>query len=122
LVVDDEPDTRLLIKRLLEDCNALVRIASSAREALAMIAQEKPDVLVSDIGMPIEDGYSLIRQLRAMPAEADGDLPAIALTAYARTEDRVRSIRAGFQSHVAKPVEPLELITIIASLAQRKGS
>jgi CheY-like chemotaxis protein len=84
------------------------------------IQAARPDVLVSDIGMPNEDGYTLIRQLRALSADQGGEVPAIALTAYARAEDRMRSIRAGFQMHVPKPVEPAELITMIASLAGRK--
>jgi CheY-like chemotaxis protein len=78
-------------------------------------------VLVSDIGMPGEDGYSLIRRVRALGPERGGNVPAVALTAYARAEDRVRSILAGFQMHVAKPVEPAELITMVASLAGRTG-
>jgi CheY-like chemotaxis protein/two-component sensor histidine kinase len=119
LVVDDEPDSRALLQRLLEDCEAKVTTASSAAEALRCVESDRPDVLVSDIGMPGEDGYSLIRQVRAMPAEHGGATPAIALTAYARAEDRVRVLRAGFQHHLSKPVEPAELIAVVVSLAQR---
>ncbi len=84
-----------------------------------MLQAERPDVLVSDIGMPNEDGYTLIRRVRALGAERGGNVPAVALTAYARAEDRMRAIRAGFQMHVPKPVEPAELITMVASLAGR---
>ena len=86
---------------------------------MAMIRSQAPDVLVSDIGMPQEDGYALIRQVRALGTEAGGDVPAVALTAYARAEDRVKAIRAGFQMHVAKPVEGAELLAMVASLAGR---
>jgi signal transduction histidine kinase/ActR/RegA family two-component response regulator len=119
LVVDDEPDARALVSRLLEDSGAQVTTASSAAEALAAVANRPPDVLVSDIGMPTEDGFALIRRLRDLPAEAGGNTPAIALTAYARSEDRQHVIYAGFQMHVCKPVEPTELITMVASLAGR---
>ena len=119
LVVDDEPDVRSLVKRFLEDCEAIVVIAGSADEAFGLVPTERPDVIVSDIGMPGEDGYSLIRRVRALSPEEGGDTPALALTAYARAEDRVRAVMAGFQQHVAKPVEPAELIALVASLAGR---
>jgi CheY-like chemotaxis protein len=119
LVVDDEPDARALVSRLLEDSGAHVTTAASAVEALAAIANHPPDVLVSDIGMPTEDGFALIRRLRDLPPEAGGNTPAIALTAYARSEDRQRVIYAGFQMHVSKPIEPSGLITMVASLAGR---
>jgi CheY-like chemotaxis protein len=118
-VVDDEPDARALVKRLLEDCKAVVRAAASADEAIELIQAEPPDVLVSDIGMPGRDGYAMIRHIRRLEKQNGGGIPAIALTAYARTEDRVKAIRAGYQSHVVKPVEPTELITVVASLAGR---
>ena len=121
LVVDDEPDARTLVRRLLEDCEAVVSTAESAAEALRRLEQDRPDVLVSDIGMPGEDGYSLIRRIRALGPDRGGNTPAVALTAYARAEDRVRSVLAGFQMHVSKPVEPAELITMVASLAGRTG-
>jgi PAS domain S-box-containing protein len=117
LVVDDEPDARALVERLLLDCNAQVRIAGSVGEAMALVEDEKPDVLVSDIGMPGEDGYALIRRVRALPNGAS-QIPAIALTAYARTDDRVKAINAGFQVHLSKPVEPVELVAMVASLAR----
>lgn len=121
LVVDDERDARELVQRLLEDHEATVRTAGTAGEAFEKMAEALPDVLVSDIGMPGEDGYSLIRRLRALPAEQGGRIPALALTAYARSEDRMMAVQAGFQMHIAKPVEPLELLTMVASLADRVG-
>jgi CheY-like chemotaxis protein/nitrogen-specific signal transduction histidine kinase len=121
MVVDDEPDARTLIRRLLEDCDAVVTTAASASEALSLFGDSAPQVLVSDIGMPAEDGYELIRRVRALGAEGGGDVPAVALTAYARSEDRMRSVLAGFQMHIAKPVEPAELIAMVASLGGRAG-
>ena len=117
VVVDDEPDARDIVKRLLEGCDAEVRVASSAEEALELIRADPPDVLISDVGMPGEDGYSLIRRLRELPTEKGGAVPAVALTAYARSEDRVRVLRSGFQMHAVKPVEPVELLAMVASLA-----
>ncbi len=122
LVVDDEPDARALVKRVLEECRALVIVAASAAEAFERLVAERPDVLVSDVGMPEEDGFSLIRRVRALGPEQGGDTPAVALTAYARAEDRMNAVAAGFQHHVAKPVEPGELITMVASLAQKGKS
>ncbi|ALF56004.1 ATPase [Nostoc piscinale CENA21] len=119
LVVDDEADTREYISTVLQQCQAQVKTVSSVPEALQMIAQWQPDVLVSDIGMPGEDGYSLIRQLRSQPPEQGGKIPAAALTAYARGEDRMRVIQAGFQLHLPKPIEPAELATVVASLVGR---
>jgi PAS domain S-box-containing protein len=120
LVVDDEPDARTLIRRLLEDGKATVMTAENADRAIEMLREQRPDVLVSDIGMPGEDGYSLIRRVRALGAANGGDVPAIALTAFARSEDRVRAVVAGFQMHVAKPVEPAELLTMVESLASSR--
>jgi len=122
LVVDDEPDARMLIQRLLEDCNAVAITAPSVEVAIDELLRHRVDVIVSDIGMPGEDGYSLIRRVRALGPDRGGNTPALALTAYARAEDRVRSIVAGFQMHVAKPVEPAELLTMVASLAGRTGA
>ena len=119
LVVDDEADARGLVRRLLSDCDALVTTAGSAAEAMEQLRRSRPDVLVSDIGMPGEDGYALIRRVRDLPDEEGGDVPAIALTAYARAEDRVKVLTAGYHMHLAKPVEPAELITVVASLARR---
>ena len=105
---------RALLKRILEDSRAIVTVAESAEEAIELLQAGKFDVLVSDIGMPGEDGYSLIKRVRLLGAASGGDIPAIALTAYARGEDRIKAVAAGFQMHVAKPVEPIELITMIA--------
>ena len=121
LVVDDEPDARGLIKRLLDDCDAVVVTAGSVAQALELIHSQPPDVLISDIGMPGEDGYTLIRRVRALGAERGGRVPALALTAYARSEDRMRAVAAGYQMHVAKPVEPAELVMMVASLAGKTG-
>lgn len=121
LVVDDEADARALVKRLLEDCHAVVTAAGSAGEAVELIKTGRFDVLVSDIGMPNEDGYSLIRRVRRLAKENGRDIPAIALTAYARAEDRMKAVSAGFLMHVAKPVEPAELVTMVAGAAGRTG-
>lgn len=120
LVVDDEGDTRNLLRAMLERCGSEVATASSVTEALELFEQWHPHILVSDIGMPGEDGYALIRKVREREAQlGDEAMPAIALTAYVNVEDRERTLRAGFQMHVPKPIEPLELITIIAGLAGR---
>lgn len=122
LIVDDEPDSRDLLVAALEQCEAKVFAFASASEALEAVSQLKPDVLVSDIGMPLEDGYSLIRKVRKLSADQGGQIPAIALTAYARAEDRTKAIAAGFQIHIPKPVEPAELATVVASLAKTQYS
>jgi PAS domain S-box-containing protein len=119
LVVDDEQDTQALLRTSLSQCGAEVTVAGSVSEAFAAIGAAVPDVLISDIGMPDEDGYELIQRLRALPLESGGKVPAIALTAYARAEDRLRALRAGFQMHVPKPVELAELVTVVASVAGR---
>jgi CheY-like chemotaxis protein len=122
LLVDDEADSRDLLNFVLESCHARVSIAGSAAEALELMRRERFDVLVSDIGMPDEDGYSLIRKIRALSNELGGNIPAIALTAYARAEDRVQALLSGFQMHIAKPVESVELIAAVANLAGRIGN
>jgi CheY-like chemotaxis protein len=119
LVVDDEPDAREFLARVLAECGADVRTASSSEEAIRSIDQRTPDVLICDIGMPVSDGYDLIRAVRDRPAAHGGKVPALALTAFARSEDRQRALLAGYQAHLAKPAEPTELITQIASLAGR---
>ena len=119
LIIDDEPDARALLRRLLEDCGANVTTAVSTDEVVRLVQEQKFDVLVSDIGMPGEDGYSLIRRVRQLGQTRNGNIPAIALTAYARAEDRVKAVAAGFQMHIAKPVESVELITMVASAAGR---
>ncbi|MDB5318645.1 MAG: sensor hybrid histidine kinase [Phycisphaerales bacterium] len=120
LVVDDDADARNLVKRLLGDCNAQVTAAASADEAFRCLKNELPDILLSDIGMPAMDGYEFIRQVRESLASGDR-LPAAALTAFARSEDRRRALLAGYQTHVVKPVEPSELVAVVASLARRIG-
>ncbi len=119
LVVDDEEDTRVLLKMVLEKCGAFVTTASSAREAIAALKETRPDVLISDLGMPDEDGYALIKQVRALSEKDGGNTPSVALTAYARVEDRMKVLRSGFQIHIPKPVEPAELVAVVANLAGR---
>ncbi len=116
LVVDDEPDARDLLRTLLESCNIDVKTASSAAEAMDAIKEAAPDVVLSDIAMPEEDGISFIRRIRSLSRDDGGRIPAVALTAYARLEDRMRALRAGFNAHVAKPVDPNELLAVLSSL------
>jgi CheY-like chemotaxis protein len=122
LVLEDEDDTRDLLIAALEGCGAEVAAAGSVAAALELIDRRLPDVVVSDIGMPGEDGYAFIRRLRERPAERGGRLPVAALTAYARAEDRTRALAAGFQTHLAKPLEPGALVQTVASLAGRSES
>jgi CheY-like chemotaxis protein/anti-sigma regulatory factor (Ser/Thr protein kinase) len=119
LVVDDEPGARDLIRSALASAKAEVALAATADEALARLQVVRPDVIVSDIGMPDCDGYQLMRAVRSLPAERGGRTPAVALTAFARSEDRMRAMLAGYQVHVTKPIEPYELLVIIASLVGR---
>ncbi|BAY10654.1 hybrid sensor histidine kinase/response regulator [Calothrix sp. NIES-2098] len=119
LTVDDEADSREFITTVLRQCQAEVQAAASVKEALQIMSQWKPDVIVSDIGMPQEDGYSFIRKVRSLPLEQGGDVPAAALTAYARAEDRMRAIQEGYQLHLPKPIQPAELATVVASLVGR---
>ncbi|HUQ32433.1 MAG TPA: ATP-binding protein [Pyrinomonadaceae bacterium] len=119
LVVDDEMDARDLLAMVLESCGAMVTTVGTAGEALDAVKRLKPDILVSDIEMPGEDGYSLIAKIRALLPEDGGRVPALALTAHARLEDRMRALTGGFQMHVAKPVEPAELVVVLASLVGR---
>lgn len=121
LVVDDEPDARELVGAVLERKGATVTTAATVTDALAAIEQARPDVILSDLGMPGEDGYSLIRRLRSRSPERGGRIPAAALTAYASAQDRTRALLAGFQSHVPKPIEASELAAVIANLAGRTG-
>lgn len=119
LVVDDELDTRELLKEVLSQCGAEVLVAESVVEALKIVSASPPDLLISDIGMPDEDGYELIRRVRELPVARGGKVPAIALTAYARLEDRMEALRAGYQMHVPKPVELAELAAVASSLTRR---
>jgi PAS domain S-box-containing protein len=121
LVVDDEADTRELLRQGLEYCGATVSVAGSAAEAVEALMAQTPDILISDIGMPGVDGYDLIRQVRRLPATNGGKIPAIALTAYTRTEDRLQALRAGYDMHVPKPVELAELVAVAASVVRRKS-
>jgi len=118
LVVEDEHDTLDFLDRFLKTYGATVVSVNSASAALALLPAARPDILVSDIGMPEVDGYDLMQRIRQMGVDAGGAIPAIALTAYARTEDRTRAFRAGYQAHLAKPVEPTELVATIASFAE----
>lgn len=115
LVVDDEADTRELITRILSDCHASVLPAACAAEALALLDSERPDVLVSDIGMPDMDGVELLERVRALGPARGGDLPAIALTAFVRPDDQSRALAGGFRAHLSKPVEPSALIAAVAA-------
>ena len=119
LVVDDDTDARELIAQLLVECGADVRQAGSAADALHEFERARPDVLLSDIGMPGRDGYQLIRDIRGLDAAHGGNVPAVALTAFARSEDRTRAMLAGYQAHIAKPIQPAELVSTVAGLAQR---
>lgn len=118
LVADDEADAREFVETVLKQCGASVTVAASVAEAVAAFKDMQPDILVSDIGMPEEDGYELLRQVREL--EVGQEVPAIALTAHSRVEDRIRILASGFQLHVAKPVEPQELAFAIANLTERK--
>jgi len=122
LAVDDERDACELLRVALQQSGAEVKVSNSVREALATLKEWKPDVLLSDIGMPGEDGYELIRQIRALPHKEGGSIPAAALTAYATSQDRLKVLTAGFQTHIAKPVEPRELTAVVAILSGKKGT
>jgi CheY-like chemotaxis protein len=118
LVVDDDPDSTDVVQTLLASRGARVEVAGSAAQALDLLSRWKPDVLVSDIGMPGEDGFALMRQIEARDDHEPGQPLAIALTAYTSIEDRVRLFSAGFQAHVAKPLDPAELLAVVSSLAR----
>jgi CheY-like chemotaxis protein len=122
LVVDDEDGAREVAFAILTQARAEVRTASSASEALTIMDEWRPQVLVVDIGMPDVDGYEFIRRVRTRSAQSGGDVPAAALTAYARVQDRLRVLAAGYQMHVPKPIQPQELVAVVASLAKRLGS
>ncbi|WP_373530171.1 response regulator [Nostoc sp.] len=118
LVVDDEADTRNFLSFMFEDYGAIATAVASVDEALAVFEQTKPDILISDIGLSQQDGYTLIRKLRSLEPEKGGRIPAIALTAYTREEDRLEALSAGFQQHLSKPIDPTKLITVVASLLE----
>jgi CheY-like chemotaxis protein len=117
LVVDDEPETRDLLRFVIEQCEARVTTAGDVAQALAAVEQQRFDLLISDVGMPDEDGHSLIRKVRAL-SDARGSMPALALTAYARGEDRTQALRAGFNMHLAKPIDPGELLVVMETLVR----
>ena len=119
LVVDDNEDNLLLTSFILEENVMQVMTATSASEAFNVFLQTKPDILVCDISMPGEDGYSLLRKIRNLEPFQGGQIPAIALTASATEEDRILCRNAGFQVHVAKPIEPTELVEVVAELARQ---
>jgi CheY-like chemotaxis protein len=119
LVVEDDDDSRDLVRTILTYCGALVTAVPSAQEALRTLARVIPDVLLSDIAMPDQDGYWLIRALRALPAERGGAIPAIAITAHGTTHGPDRTLAAGFQAHLRKPVDPWDLSRTVASLVRR---
>jgi CheY-like chemotaxis protein len=116
LVIDDDRDARELLGTVLGSVGAITTLAGSASEALAIVAERSLDVIISDIGMPERDGYQLMRAIRALPPDRGGKTPAIAVTAFARSEDRTRALMAGYQVHLAKPIEPHELVVTVASL------
>ena len=118
LVVDDEEDTRGFVARALEEHGARVAVAAGAEDAVRRLESERPHVVISDIGMPGVDGYELVRRVRALGPERGGNVPAVALTAFARAEDRMRALRAGFQAHVAKPVDASELVVVVGNLSR----
>jgi CheY-like chemotaxis protein len=121
LVVDDETDSRAMLSAVLEGHGAAVTAAGSAAEAVAAFERARPDIIVSDIAMPEEDGYSLIRRIRALAPGRGGRTPAVALTGRVTADDRTRALAAGFQAHVAKPIDTAELLEAVAALAGRIG-
>ncbi len=118
LSVDDDEDARDLLRAVLEEAGARAVVASNVDEAMTAIEQAVPDVLLSDIAMPGATGYDLIRRVRALPSEQGGDVPAAAITAYARAEDRQRVLAAGYMMHVPKPLDPAQLVMVVATLAR----
>jgi CheY-like chemotaxis protein len=118
LVVDDEEDARELVATVLEGAGARVETARSVAETLAILERSRPDALVSDIAMPAEDGYTLIQKVRSLPGRAD--LPVLALTAYARDEDRATALRAGFDGHLGKPTDPGALVAMLVEVTKRR--
>jgi PAS domain S-box-containing protein len=120
LAVDDDADALVLLREVLESAGAHVMTAGSATEALDAVQALHPDVLVADLGMPTVDGFELIARIRRAPDEVVRDIPAAALTAYARSEDRAKTLRSGFEMHLAKPIDPAELVAAVAALARRR--
>jgi CheY-like chemotaxis protein len=114
LAVEDHVDARNLLKRVLEESKAKVIIAGSVEEALTLLPTSKPDIILCDIGMTGKDGYEFIEEVR----EREDQTPALAVTAFARTEDKARALRAGYHGHIAKPIEPAELVSTVAVFAK----
>ena len=122
LAVDDDPDALRLLKEILETAGAFVTTAVSGAAALEKLSSAKPDVLVADLGMPVMDGFELIRRLRQSEDRSIRDIPAAALTAYARSEDRAKTLQSGFEMHLAKPIDPVELASAVKALARHRPS
>ncbi|MFZ5471162.1 MAG: response regulator [Myxococcota bacterium] len=122
LVVDDEPDAREILTLILRTGCAEVAAAGDVACALELVERFAPHVIVSDIGLPREDGYSFIRKVRALPKERGGEVAAVAVTAFCRPQDCARALAAGFQRHLAKPIEPAHLLEVVAALAGRPAS
>jgi CheY-like chemotaxis protein len=119
LIVDDDPDARDLIRTVLEYCGALVTAVPSATEAIATLNRVTPDVLLADIAMPERDGYWLISHVRALPADQGGATPAVAITAHGQSHGPDRTLSAGFQGHLRKPIDPWEMCRVLAGLVRR---
>jgi CheY-like chemotaxis protein len=119
LLVDDEPDTLEILRTILSQFGANVRGAGSTNDAMNAFLEWRPDVLVSDLGMPEEDGYALIERVRALKPEQGCDIPAAALTAHVREEDRILALAAGYQIHIKKPVDPTKLALAVATLGKK---
>jgi PAS domain S-box-containing protein len=122
LAVDDDEDTRTLVRTVLESCGARVTLATSAEEGIVALQNERPDVVLCDLGMPGVDGYGLVDRIRNLPADKGGSTPVAALTAFARGEDKIKVLNSGFQIHISKPAEPTELVTIVANLAKSRAA
>jgi CheY-like chemotaxis protein len=121
LVVDDESDALVLVREILEAAGARVTTVSSGQAALAAIQKAHHDLLIADIGMPVMDGFQLIERIRQSAEPPVRDIPAAALTAYARSEDRIKALESGYHMHLAKPIDPGELVVAVAALARRKS-
>ena len=120
LAVDDDHDALLMLQQILESAGATVETVGSAAQALDKLANDRPDVMITDLGMPVIDGFELIERVRRSPDPNVRDIPAAALTAYARSEDRARALRSGFGLHLAKPIDPAELVAAVGALARRR--
>jgi len=119
LFVDDEPDAREVVTATFRETGAEISTAGDVEEALRLLESFKPNILISDIAMPAHDGYELIRRVRVLPPDKGGKIPAIALTAFVRAQERLKVLSAGYQRHVPKPLQPLELAIVVASLTGR---